>query len=207
MDVDRTAGQWTAADFAGFYPKPKAPQPTAGSNSYDSTITDFDAERAAAEIKQYGQDDVWSALQALLKERAVGSAGEEAAAKLISNHTAVLHDVTNPAPTTQRDLIRVQPSNAPYVDQVLVEVARRLLRRRKNAKILSNMRMDASNLEQVSAWSNTATYLCGRIQGRPEERPGRAPDMSSQAADEMRGVLQEIWWEAYEVLRQRPRIR
>ena len=207
MDVDRPAGQWTAADFAGFYPHPKAAEPGVGSDSYDSTITDFEAERAAAEVKQYGQDDVWSALQALLTERAIGSAAEEAGAKLISNHVAVLHDVTNPAPTTQRDLVRVQPSNAPYVDQVLCEVARRLLRRRKGAKILSNMRLDASNLEQVSAWSNTATYLCGRIQGRPEERPGREPDMSSQAADEMRSVLQEIWWEAYEVLRQRPRHR
>merc|ERR1711871_506215 len=38
----------------------------------------------------------------------------------------------------------------------------------------------------------TAEYLDGRIQGNPDEMPGRAPDMSAGAATAMMAVLQEL---------------
>ena len=56
-----------------------------------------------------------------------------------------------------------------------------------------------------AAWSCTATYLSGRIQSADHERPGRKPDMTPQAAEMMRAVLQEIWWESWEILRMRRR--
>jgi hypothetical protein len=51
-------------------------------------------------------------------------AREEAARKLITNHAAVVRDVTNPAPKTQPQLTRLSEAAAPYVDQMLREVPR-----------------------------------------------------------------------------------
>ena len=61
------------------------------------------------------------------KEHAL-AAREEAARKLITNHAAVVRDVTNPAPKTQPQLTRLSEAAAPYVDQMLREVARQLAR-------------------------------------------------------------------------------
>ena len=57
------------------------------------------------------------------KEHAL-AAREEAARKLITNHAAVVRDVTNPAPKTQPQLTRLSEAAAPYVDQMLREVLR-----------------------------------------------------------------------------------
>ena len=38
----------------------------------------------------------------------------------------------------------------------------------------------------------TAQYLDGRIQGRPEQKPGRTPDMGPEAAAAMRAVLADL---------------
>ena len=48
------------------------------------------------------------------------------------------------------------------------------------------------NQAQAAAWSRTAVYLAGRIQDHPEQKPGRAPDMSPPAAAAMRAVLHEV---------------
>lgn len=95
------------------------------------------------------------------------------------------------------------------------ETARRLIlrgvtsrRRREAAKQLPyQVQLDASNIEQVTAWSLMATYLCGRIQSTPQQRPGREPDMSEASAQQMQAVLQEIWWEAWVILRHRKKAR
>ena len=188
-------------DFADFFPPPKVGP---GSDSYDSTITDFEAERVAAEISLVDEAS-WDGLVRFVEGREVESAREEAAFLLISNHEAVLRDVTNANPTTQRDLVRVEAGNLLYADQALRETARRLLRKSKGSKCLPSEPLDASNRTQVAAWSCTATYLSGRIQSADHERPGRKPDMTPQAAEMMRAVLQEIWWESWEILRMRRR--
>jgi hypothetical protein len=49
-------------------------------------------------------------------------ARDAAAKKLILNHVAILNDVTNPRPLTQKHLQRVQRVHALYADQGLREV-------------------------------------------------------------------------------------
>ena len=199
---------WQPSDFADFFPKEQQAKklyqaPERATDSYDSTMTDFDAERAIAEYA--GDDRGWEALRHCIKGVvAATTPAEDAAMKLINNHVAVLHDITNPAPSTQRDLVRVDTSHAEYVDQALREVARRLLyKRRARARKLLPEVMDTSNSDAVATWSNTATFLCGRIQCQETERPGRPPDMSPQTAVEMRAVLQALWWESWEARRPR----
>ncbi|KAL3930088.1 MAG: hypothetical protein SGPRY_001685 [Prymnesium sp.] len=151
----------------------------------------------------------WAMLEKMLSGRlgeAEGAAAahslaarREAAGKLISNHEEVLRDVINPAPMrnifglplTQLGLQRVESSLAAYVDQALREVARRLLGEQPGSSGLET-RLDAANSAQISAWVGTAKYLEGRIQCTPEEKPGRAPDMSPAAGAAMRAVLREM---------------
>merc|ERR1711879_909929 len=101
-------------------------------------------------------------------------ARDEAARKLISNHKNVVADVTNPSPKlniygkklTQIDLKRVDIDRRPHVDQMLREVARRLLGMRSGVLQLEEV-LDPNNTVQVSAWQDCATYLHGRIQSKP----------------------------------------
>ena len=119
-------------------------------------------------------------------------AREEAARKLITNHEAVVRDVTNPNPKSQRQLQRVTEAAAPYVDQMLREVARRLLGRRPALQELEET-LDPSVLPaQVEAWAVTARYLRARTQATPDHQPGRKPDMGEGAAAALRAVLEEV---------------
>jgi hypothetical protein len=103
----------------------------------------------------------------------------------------VVKDVTNPNPKTQQQLTRVSPTAAPYVDQMLREVARRLLGRRPGSALLEE-KVDPSVLpEQVEAWAGTARYLRHRTQATPDHSPGRQPDMSEAASAALRAVLEE----------------
>ena len=110
-------------------------------------------------------------------------------------------------PRAQRDLVRVSPIYAPYVDQALRETARQLLSRGKHKakKLPAAVRLDPSNEEQVVAWSMTATFLCARIQTMGCQRPGPAPMgcLNEAAALEIRAVLQRMWWQAWAILRRR----
>merc|ERR1719335_16981 len=49
-----------------------------------------------------------------------------------------------------------------------------------------------STPDEALVWAQAATFLSGRIQGSPEEMPGRAPDMSPNAATMMRRALARI---------------
>ena len=155
--------------------------------------------------------DQWQALQRLyeasnLLSEPFGAATahtqaacDEAAARLISNHENVLKDVCNPSPSfniigvplTQLHLQRVHAGLKVYADQALRETVRRLLGGRSGAGELEE-RVDIWNQGQVKAWAGTAAYLNGRIQGHPEEKPGRQPDLSPPAAAAMRAVLVEV---------------
>ena len=126
------------------------------------------------------------------------SARHEAARKLIIGRVKVLTDVTNPSPVTQLELQRVERCYAQYVDEALREVARRLVGRRTGvpeALLLQyhiEVKRNRGSAEQMTSWSKTAKYLAGRIQATREERPGREPDMSPEAAAAMRAVLAEV---------------
>jgi len=126
------------------------------------------------------------------------AAREEAAKKLIMNHIAVLNDVTNPAPLTQESLRRVPRALAPYVDEGMREVARRLLGRRggmPEALLLDSLlevKLDPTNPQMVQAWSMMAEYLDKRLHWKPEQMPTRKPDMIPEEGEAMRDVLKEV---------------
>ena len=111
----------------------------------------------------------------------------------------MLHDVTNPArwtnvegrPLTQLELRRVHPDLAPHVDRCLQETARRLLSHRLEWRP-PDAEAAARSEVVAAAWAATARYLDGRIQCRPEQKPGRTPDMDADAAAAMRAVLQAV---------------
>lgn len=177
-------------------------------DSYDSTITAFDAERLAADICEGGVEGTltWSAPlwdQLAQAHYACPPRNEHRSAicqKLILNHQAVLRDICNVRPVSQLQLVRVPPQNAEFADGVLREVARRLLG--KGGKHLPMVKLvDGAPPEQVQSWSLVATYLSSRIQSTAEERPGRTPDMTPESADILRAALQEVWWQAYQILR------
>jgi len=181
-----------------------------GQGSYDSTMVNFEAETAAAAIAEMGPVEEalagsqtrWERLLELLEEgkaaMAISPTRQEAATKLITNHDAVLRDVTNKAPHTQLNLARVEAAQARAADRALQECARRLIssKQRPSVKELKIAPVDAS---EARTWAQAVKYLDSRIQSRPEERPGRPPDMSEPAAEAMRDVLQNIWWMAFQV--------
>jgi hypothetical protein len=127
------------------------------------------------------------------------SAREEAAAKLIVNHRYVLADMTNQTRVnihgalrlSQPQLRRVAVGDATYADEALREVVRRLLGRRKGTEQLE-VRVDTLTAAQAAVWAQAVKFLESRVQDRPEQVPGRAPDMSIAAAAAMKAVLVEL---------------
>eukprot|EP00747_Dinoflagellata_sp_TGD_P169175 gnl/TRDRNA2_/TRDRNA2_197454_c0_seq1.p1 gnl/TRDRNA2_/TRDRNA2_197454_c0~~gnl/TRDRNA2_/TRDRNA2_197454_c0_seq1.p1 ORF type:complete len:377 (-),score=83.54 gnl/TRDRNA2_/TRDRNA2_197454_c0_seq1:52-1182(-) len=130
-------------------------------------------------------------------------ARDEAAQKLIGNHKAVIADLTNPSktmniygyPLTQIHNERVPFESKAHVDQMLREVARRLLGQRDGLKQLEE-RPNLSNAEQIKAYAGTKAYLQGRLQSKPGQKPGRQPDMSEPAAAAFLAVVEEVATEA-----------
>jgi hypothetical protein len=123
----------------------------------------------------------------------------EAAHKLIYSHSKVLKDVCNPSPNmniygkplTQLELRRVDPRLSPYVDELMQETVRRLLGKRAGSGALE-AKLHLHNHEQCTTWHKAATYLIGRIQSTPEQKPGREPDMSFIAGNATLAVLAEV---------------
>jgi len=150
----------------------------------------------------------WAKLNDLLNkksgaEKAKGSAAkhsqearDEIACKLIKNHKKVITDITNDSKTesiqgsalTQKDLKRMPPESKPYVDQMMREVARRLLGERSGVEQLK----EKLDTKQKKIYRGCATYLAVRIQSKPEQKPGRKPDMSEAAAAAFVAVLEEV---------------
>ena len=117
-------------------------------------------------------------------------AREEAAEKLRGNIVRVRQDICNPGPTnidgkplSQAELRRLPSSVADEVDEVLREIACRLL---------GEEPCEPRTPQQGCIWVAVADYLDGRIQATAMEKPGRKPDMSSTAAAAMRAVLQDL---------------
>merc|ERR1712137_396450 len=59
--------------------------------------------------------------------------------------------------------------------------------------------------EDAQVWAAAATFLSTRIQGKSEEMPGRAPDMSSEAATALRTKLAQVE-AAYMLMSNRDRV-
>jgi len=128
-------------------------------------------------------------------------AREEAARKLIGNHKNLIKDICNPRPTlnidgrelTQNELRRVSPALSQYVDEGLREAARLLIGRGQPTVLHSSP-------EAMEARAACARYLDFRIQSTPQQRPGREPDMSEQAAAAFKAALVKVGFTAWEPL-------
>ena len=121
----------------------------------------------------------------------------EAASALVGNHARVLLDLTNPSETlnidgkelTQRFTLRRLPvQDRSDVDAFLCEVARRLL----GGPLSLAHNAGFSGGRRSAAWVQAAKYLTSRIQATPQQKAGRKPDMSVQAADAMKAVMGEL---------------
>jgi len=159
-----------------------------------------------------GTTHLWSALRSRHEaancissapvQVASSSAKLEAAQKLIYNHVNVIKDMVNTEPSpSQPSLARVDARMAGYAEQLMREVARRLLGVRPGAPCYGCPyealdKRHPLRPTQQRAWAAAATFLHERIQTEGHRPTGRQPDMSPAAAEAMKQVLREIRTEA-----------
>lgn len=116
------------------------------------------------------------------------AAQQEAAEKLMSNHAAVLRDLTNLSPKSQIELARQSIGLSDLVDRALAEVVRRL----------GGGRSEPASAKEATVWAETARLLSARLQSTRDDMlyhphfKNRAPDMSAAAVASMRKVLEEM---------------
>jgi hypothetical protein len=110
----------------------------------------------------------------------------EAAAVILGNRENVVQDIANPGPKningkalTQMELDRVDSKDKATVDAMVGEVCNRLQGK-------------AATEKPSLVWAAAARYLSKRVQGSPEQMPGRKPDMSLGAANALCAVLDDI---------------
>mmetsp|Transcript_19802 Transcript_19802/g.52091 ORF Transcript_19802/g.52091 Transcript_19802/m.52091 type:complete len:190 (+) Transcript_19802:296-865(+) len=124
----------------------------------------------------------------------------EAVSKVLGNHFALLLDNTNPTrdlgvlkpSLTQTNLTRVPHDRAAIIDENLREAVRRL------QGFDPPQQLDASpGAEEARAIS--LVYMKTRIQSKADQMPGRAPDMSPEAAAALIAVLAELAGEGEKV--------
>jgi hypothetical protein len=183
--------------------------------SYDTTMATFDHERALHDAVVPPPHEpvmvvtftapLWLKLRRALEthgpsEAAEGAAAEharaareEAADALVTNRGAILLDVTNPTPRSQPELIRVKRGghSAFYADEAMREVAWRLLGVRD-----SDFYAEPLTPRAAAVRITACQYLSDRIQSSADEKPGRASDLSPEAAMALRAVLSEVKHEA-----------
>jgi len=121
---------------------------------------------------------------------AIDPASREAAQMLMSNYVRVVQDITNPGPNnidgkklTQTDLKRVDNKNQALVGAMVRDVC---------CGLVGKATPKSLTREDALVWAEAARFLSGRIQGTPDEMPGRNPDMSSQAATALRTLLAQM---------------
>lgn len=97
---------------------------------------------------------------------------------------------------TQLELRRVDATLAKYIDEGLREAVRRLVGRGPSSGL-------SPEPLAIEARAACARYLEVRIQSTHEQKPGRAPDMSAEAAAALLAVLREVadaHWEMLHLL-------
>merc|ERR1711904_538594 len=114
----------------------------------------------------------------------------EAAHRLASNYEMVVQDIVNPGPNglkgkplTQLNLTRAESRHKASMQEMVMAVCSRLLGQEVDG---------AKTPEEALVWVQGATFLSGRIQKTDYEMPGRAADMSVDAALAMQKVLAQI---------------
>jgi len=118
----------------------------------------------------------------------IDAARREAAEKLLSNHDAVLRDMTNKAPRSQSEIKRQPIAVRDLVDRALAEIVRRL----------AGGRSVPATPREATVWFESAQLLCARLQSTRDDMQyhphfkKRAPDMSVAAVASMRKVLGEM---------------
>merc|ERR1719473_36832 len=119
------------------------------------------------------------------------AARQEASKTLNNNRQKVVDDICNPGPNnihgkrlTQPQLERVDGNHRQTVDMMVSEVANQLQGIATNKK--------PSTPAEMQVWAAAACYLSQRVQGTPEQMPGRAPDMSADAAKSLCSALGRI---------------
>merc|ERR1719240_2134196 len=112
-----------------------------------------------------------NALRYVLAQVEKAAAPLEAAQLLSTNRARVVQDITNPGPKnidgkelTQTELARVDSKDQAAVDAMVTDVCNRLQGK-------------AGGAPQPS-WAAAARYLSQRVQGSPNQKPDRKPDMS-----------------------------
>merc|ERR1711963_390021 len=127
----------------------------------------------------------------------------EAVGKLVSNRETVVKDLTNPGVVgvgggslTQRNLKRVAVVHYASVDAMIGELSNRILGRKVNAPSTSG---------EAGVWAEAAVCFNGRIQASADAFPGRAADMSPEAANALRTGLARVE-AAYMLMSNRDRV-
>ena len=124
------------------------------------------------------------------------AARHEAATKLVTNHAAVIRDVTRPdGPPVSQPSLKRMPRQHDAVDAVLFEVARRLLGRRYG----DSKRWGRPGTEaEALLWASAAQFVKARLQtstaqvANCRDHEKRKADMSPAAGAAMRAVLDEV---------------
>ena len=171
--------------------------------AFMSMLSEVDESDIGAADLCPGHAHLWAALQLRFEANSIsGAAQEEAARRLLSNHEAILADMTSLPPyKTQPGVRRVPPTERPYADQALREVCRRLMGcafGSSPGRGVIDERLEAAHPlrpAQQEAWAVAADFLDARIQSEPMAS-GREADMSAAAAEALRSVLQELRKEA-----------